>query len=234
MTTDINATSNRPRAARSVFSKLSALRLIVLLTTTGCQSAQAPDEAPKRAEAVAEAPTQLTLVEGWGCHTVDSCFGLKVGRSRTFERRVGKSVGQESWTFVEATQEGLVSTYAQEGGPELYRVDPTGLSLSYGGELLPAVRFPVRFGVAFSVHNAQGSRVTMHVERSEGVLETPAGNFEGCILHKARFSNPEQPEAQEMVVETTLCEGVGEVQKRIKLPSLPNPIEFTLLAKEQV
>lgn len=233
MRTGIANNTERKTVGRPTISKLWALRLALLLATTGCQTVQAPEE-QATPEAMAEEPAEVALVEGWACNTPESCFGLKVGHTRTFERHVGKSVGQESWTLTEVSTEGLVTTFAQEGGPEAYQVDSTGLSMSYGGELLSAVRFPVRFGNDFEVTNQKGSRVTMHVERTEGVLETPAGDFADCILHEARFANPEQPDSDEMVVRTTLCEGVGEVHKRIQLPSMPNPIVFTLLAKEQV
>jgi len=75
-----------------------------------------------------------------------------------------------------------------------------------------------------------GGSIAMRVLRFEETVTTPAGSFTGCFVHEARFENPESPTGSGLVVETTYCEGVGEVRQHLVLPGLPLPVTIELNA----
>jgi hypothetical protein len=189
-----------------------------------CQSA-APEPS-----AGTEQAARAVVVEGWDCADAATCFGLHVGRSHLFERRVGPNAESESWLITDAFEDEGKQLFIQDGGPEQYQLDARELSFTIRGELLPAMRFPVRPGDSFSVDSTQGQTVVMSVLRYTEV-QSPAGEFARCLVHQARFQNTEI-NADGLVVETTFCEGVGEVAQQIKLSAAPLPVDFTLLARE--
>ena len=105
---------------------------------------------------------------------------------------------------------------------------------------MTGLRFPVEAGDTFTLEDGEGSTVTMTVKTTEATWTTPAGTFSPCLVHEARFvavdetAQTRSADGNGLRVETTLCEGIGEVARSIELPTLPLPVQFTLLSQEEL
>lgn len=209
---------------RSITTVIGAATLIFAL---GCQGTST--ETTAGAEAQPEPPPVVT---GWTCETPAACFGHAVGRVRTFERKVGDRRKEEQWTLTEKLPEGETVVMHQEGGPERYVLSGESLAMSLRGELLEVLHFPVVEGARHEVTAASGARVEMQVRTLQASVSTPAGSFDACFVHEAHFVHDEASEASGLRVETTFCEGYGEVVQKIHLSGVPHPIEFSLVKVE--
>jgi len=227
---------NRP--GRALWCTLLAGLLVT--GAFGCQSEDA--EATTETPTTEEAPAEAALVEGWDCDEIEACFGLRTGSTRTFERKVGTRIESEIRTIVDripveqsGDEEGDADptrhVFVESDGTRRYEARPDELAIELRGKLLPALRFPLRAGDSFEIEDG-GATVSMTIEATHVAWSTPAGTFEPCLVHEARFDNSEQPDSAGLRVETTFCQGVGEVARSIELPALPLPVEFNLLGHE--
>ncbi len=93
------------------------------------------------------------------------------------------------------------------------------------------MRFPARAGDSFTIDTGVHGHVRMTILRTDDERTTLAGVFEGCVTHEARFETRGSGGAG-LVVETTWCEGIGEVTKRIHLADMPLPVTFELVSTQ--
>lgn len=222
----------QPSPVSSESRALLVLLVVATLSTAaaGCRDAPARGSEGTRGEAAPTEPQLDTgLVEGWSCAEVEACFALHVGRTRSYERRVGGRTETEVRTLVDRVPGADGAVFVESDGTHRFATRQGALALELRGQLIEALRFPARAGDQFTADDGAGNQVTMTVHATDAHRATPAGDFGPCLVHEARFENPEQPRNAGLRIETTLCEGIGEVERRIELPSMPLPVEFTLL-----
>lgn len=219
--------------------RIATFALVLTAFAVGCQQ-EAADVGSPAEPAAPEAEQPSFVVDGWECLDVEACFGLEVGRTSTFERRVGVRVETEIHTLADrvpraprADAAPTAHTFVDLAGEPRYEVSLNGtLSLEVRGELMESIHVPVTAGDEFAIDDGKGNDVTMTVLETDATWSSAAGEFSPCMVHEARFENHEHPDRRGLRVTTTMCQGIGQVARTIELPSLPLPVEFTLLGHE--